>query len=68
LLAVEYEIKDDKNAFNKVEKQICEIAKLIDICWIWVKESISHFTLDTDKTDWLLYSYILAGYLLANIN
>jgi len=57
-LAVEYEIKDNKNALDKVEKQIREIAALIDIWWIWVKETIAHYNLDADKTDWLLYTYL----------
>jgi len=57
-LAEEFEIKDNKNKFNKVEKQIPDIAELIDIWWAWSKESILQFDLDEEKADWLLY-YLL---------
>ena len=57
-LTAEYDIKDNKKGLDKVEKQIREIAALIDLWWIWVKESIAHYNLDPDKTDWLLYCYL----------
>lgn len=58
VLAGEYEIKDNKKGLDKVGKQIREIAALIDLWWIWVKESIAHYNLNPDKTDWLLYCYL----------
>jgi len=61
-IAKDYEIKDNKKGLDKVEKQIGEIAALIDLWWIWVKESIAHFNLDAEKTDWLLNCFLPAVY------
>lgn len=57
-LAEEYEIKDNKKGLDKVEKQIGEIATLIDLWWIWVRESIVHFDLNPEKAGWLLYNFL----------
>ena len=57
-LAEEYEIKDNKKGLDKAEKQIREIAVLIDLWWMWVKESIAHFNLSAEKKDWLLYCFL----------
>lgn len=57
-LAEEYGIKDNKNGLGKVEKQIPDIAALIDIWWVWTKESIMQFDLDEEKADWMLYYFL----------
>ncbi|MCP4102476.1 MAG: hypothetical protein GY750_13795 [Lentisphaerae bacterium] len=59
-LAEEHGIKDNKKGLDKAEKQIREIAALIDL-W-WVKESIAHFSPDAEKADWLLYFFLPVVY------
>jgi hypothetical protein len=60
--AEEYEIKDNKKGLEKAGKQIEEIAALIDLWWIWVKESIAHFNLNAEKTKWLLNCFLPSVY------
>ncbi len=57
-LAEEHGIKDSKKGLDKAEKQIREIAALIDLWWLWVNESISHLNLNAEKKDWLLYFFL----------
>jgi tetratricopeptide (TPR) repeat protein len=57
-LAEEYEIKDNKKGLDKVKKQIQDIASLIDLWWVWVRESITHFDLNPEKADWLLHYFL----------
>lgn len=61
-LAEEYGIKDTKKGLGKAEKQIREIAALIDVWWLWVKESTAHFGLNAEKADWLLYFFLPVVY------
>lgn len=61
-LAEEYGVKDNKKGLDKAEKQIREIAALIDLWWMWVKESIANFSLNAEKADWLLYFFLPVVY------
>ena len=62
MIAEEHKINDNKKGLDKAEKQINEIAGLIDLWWIWVKESIAHFNLNTEKTGWLLNCFLPSVY------
>lgn len=57
-LAEEYEVKDNRKGIDKVKKQIPGIAALIDLWWVWVRESITPFDLNPEKADWLLHYFL----------
>lgn len=57
-LSEEYGIKDSKNRIEKVRKQIPELAQVIDLWWLWVKESLAGSPLPKQLESWLL-EYLL---------
>jgi hypothetical protein len=52
-LSAEYALKDSQNRLGKVEKQGPEIAKLIDVWWVWVAESLAPYSLPSELESWV---------------
>lgn len=53
-LREEYGIADSKNRIEKVRRQVEEIAAVIDLWWIWVRESLRGYALDPEFECWLV--------------
>jgi hypothetical protein len=53
-LREEYGIADSKNRIKKVRRQVEEIAAVIDLWWIWVRESLREYAPDSELVCWLL--------------
>jgi hypothetical protein len=54
-IAQTYAIDDPKNVLDKFRKQIEDIASIVDVWWLWARESLIIYDLDKEKQDWLLY-------------
>jgi hypothetical protein len=53
-LAETYEIADSNHRLKKVQKQVPDIAALVDVWWLWVSESLAVYTaLPPDLDAWL---------------
>ena len=52
-LAEAYDIADSKHRLKKVQKQVPDIAALVDLWWLWVSESLSVYSLPPDLGTWL---------------
>jgi hypothetical protein len=52
-LSVEYAMKDSKNRLGKVEKQVPEIATVVDLWWTWTAESLSPYGLPSELATWV---------------
>ena len=49
-----YGIADSKNRIKKVTRQVEEIAAVIDIWWMWVRESLSDYALNPEFECWVV--------------
>ncbi len=54
MLREEYGIADSKNRIKKVRRQVEEIAAVIDLWWIWVRESLNGYALEPAFECWLV--------------
>jgi hypothetical protein len=53
-LAEAYDISDSKQRLPKVEKQVPDLAALVDVWWLWVTESLAVYRyVPPDLTAWL---------------
>ena len=52
-LTGDYAITDSKNRLDKVERQIPEIAEVIDVWWTWAEENVRTYALPHDLETWL---------------
>jgi hypothetical protein len=53
-LAEAYDIADSKHRLKKVQKQVPDIAALVDLWWLWIRESLAVYALPPDLEAWLL--------------
>jgi len=52
-LTREYAISDSKHRLDNVEKQLAEIATVVDVWWIWAEESLRGYALPQELETWL---------------
>jgi hypothetical protein len=57
-----YGIADSKNRIEKVRRQVEEIAAVIDLWWIWVRESLREYAPDSERECWLLHGLLPVVY------
>lgn len=55
-------IDDHKNVLNTFRKHIEDIAGIVDVWWLWARESLMSYDVDKEKQEWLLYILLPAVY------
>lgn len=53
-IALDYSVKDNKDALGKFRRQIEDVSSIVDAWWTWTKESLED-DIKADVRHWLLY-------------
>ncbi len=54
-IAVLLSISDKRGALEKFSRQIDDIASIVGVWWVWVRENITQYELDKARQEWLIY-------------
>ena len=54
-IATSLSIPDKRDASGKFSRQIDDIASIVGVWWVWVRENLTQYELDKAIQDWLIY-------------